>query len=115
VAVVDVVAFKVTGQAGQVLVERATDDANSDGYKARQITTSSGDVVGMKAGTALEEAVAELKPAAQAILDGLKALSEGVKEIELEFGIKLTAEAGAIIARTAAEGHCTVSIKWTRD
>jgi hypothetical protein len=34
------------------------------------------------------------------------------EELVLEFGIKLTAEAGALIARSAAEGHLTVTAKW---
>lgn len=35
--------------------------------------------------------------------------------IELEFGVKLSAVAGAVIARTAAEGHLTVKLTWSRE
>ncbi|MFG2648687.1 CU044_2847 family protein [Streptomyces sp. NPDC048436] len=34
--------------------------------------------------------------------------------IELEFGVKLSAVAGAVIAKTAAEGHLTVKLTWSR-
>ncbi|MEU6820101.1 CU044_2847 family protein [Streptomyces atriruber] len=34
--------------------------------------------------------------------------------IELEFGVKLSAEAGAVIAKTATEGHLTVKLTWSR-
>ena len=33
--------------------------------------------------------------------------------IEVDFGIKLTAEAGAVIAKTAVEGHLNVKVTWT--
>lgn len=33
--------------------------------------------------------------------------------VELEFGVKLTAEAGAIIARGSAEGHLVVKLSWS--
>ncbi|MFE2032629.1 CU044_2847 family protein [Streptomyces scopuliridis] len=32
--------------------------------------------------------------------------------VELEFGVKLMAEAGAVIAKTSAEGHMTVKLSW---
>ena len=35
--------------------------------------------------------------------------------IELEFGVKLAGAAGAIIAKTAAEGHFTVKLSWAPD
>ncbi|MFF9216387.1 CU044_2847 family protein [Streptomyces viridosporus] len=33
--------------------------------------------------------------------------------VELEFGVKLTAEAGAIIAKGSAEGHLVVKLSWS--
>jgi hypothetical protein len=33
-------------------------------------------------------------------------------ELSLEFGIKLNAAAGAVIAKTSAEGHLTVKMTW---
>jgi len=36
-------------------------------------------------------------------------------EIEVEFGIVLTAEAGAVIARTQGEVHFQVTVRWSRD
>ena len=35
-------------------------------------------------------------------------------EMKLSFGIKMTAEAGAVIARTAGEGHLDVELAWHR-
>jgi hypothetical protein len=33
--------------------------------------------------------------------------------VEIEFGVKLAGEAGAIIAKTSGEGHFTVKLSWT--
>ena len=35
-------------------------------------------------------------------------------EREIEFGVKLNAAAGAVIAKTSAEGHLTVKLTWSR-
>lgn len=32
--------------------------------------------------------------------------------VEIEFGVKLTAEAGAVIAKSAVEGHLVVKLSW---
>jgi hypothetical protein len=43
-------------------------------------------------------------------MEVLQTLSPG--RIELAFGVKLAGAAGAIIAKTAAEGHFTVKLSW---
>ncbi|MDQ1029514.1 hypothetical protein QF035_007096 [Streptomyces umbrinus] len=35
--------------------------------------------------------------------------------MEIEFGVKLTAEAGALIAKSAVEGHLVVKLSWSPD
>ncbi|MGH3688195.1 MAG: CU044_2847 family protein [Pseudonocardiaceae bacterium] len=61
----------------------------------------------------LTEALGSVRDAARESMEVLQTLSPG--RIELEFGVKLTGEAGAIIAKTAAEGHFTVTLTWTPD
>src|SRR3712207_316183 len=61
-------------------------------------------------GRRLSEALAGVRDTAGASVQTLRVLSpEG---LELEFGVKLTGEASAIIAKTAAEGHFTVKLSW---
>ena len=44
-----------------------------------------------------------------------EAMSElGLDELRVEFGVKLSAEAGALIARTAGEGHLQVVATWKK-
>lgn len=61
----------------------------------------------------IETAFSAVKPAIRSVVDMLKQL--GPDEHEVEFGLKLTAETGAIVARTAAEAHFTVKLHWRRE
>jgi hypothetical protein len=60
----------------------------------------------------IEDALAHVRPAARAVLAEMKALSPD--KVSVEFGIKLSAGAGAVIAKTEAEGHFTVTLEWSR-
>ena len=63
------------------------------------------------AGEGLEKALGSVRATIQSALRALGGL--GFEELVLELGVKLSAEAGAMIAKTAAEGHLTVTAKWT--
>jgi hypothetical protein len=66
-----------------------------------------------EAAQTLESAVAALVPGATALLDKFRATKPS--EVSLSFGIKLTAEAGAVIARTAGECNFAVTLRWRED
>jgi hypothetical protein len=57
-----------------------------------------------------EDAIAQLQPAAAVIVEKLKAVNPG--EIEVEFGVKLEAEAGAVITKAGSEAHFKITLKW---
>jgi hypothetical protein len=58
-------------------------------------------------------AVAEKASDAQTIMKQLADVAAEASEVSVEFGIKLTANAGVIIASTSVEGNCKVAIKWS--
>ncbi|MEO3814135.1 CU044_2847 family protein [Sphaerisporangium sp. B11E5] len=58
----------------------------------------------------LEEALQPVRDAARATLATFR--GTGPDEVEIEFGVKITAEAGAVIARTGVEGHLVVKLIW---
>lgn len=60
----------------------------------------------------LEAALGQIAPAAEAALRAVRNLSVP-DEVELEPGVPLTAEAGAALARTTAEAHLIVRVKWS--
>ncbi len=70
--------------------------------------------VAEKAQETLEDALEKIKPAAQSIIDKLHTLRDVPDEISVEFGIKLNAAAGAIIASAGVEANYMVTLKWTK-
>lgn len=69
------------------------------------------ETVGSAADT-LRDAVDRVRPAVQDVVDSLRAMPSRPDRITLEFGVKVTAEAGVVLARTAAEAHFTVGVEW---
>jgi hypothetical protein len=82
---------------------------------------------GVKAVTSKPEALAARSVAAiDAAMDCIRDMADRVdravgglvkppSDVEVEFGVKLDAEAGALIARTGVEAHLTVTLKWSSD
>jgi hypothetical protein len=51
-----------------------------------------------------------------AAVSALKTFRDGVLDpdgVEIEFGVKFNVAAGAVIARTSAEGHLLVKLSWS--
>jgi hypothetical protein len=70
--------------------------------------------VAAKAKETLEAALDKIKPASEAIVTKLRGLHDAPDEIGVEFGIKLSAEAGAFIASAGVEANYKVTLKWTK-
>ena len=92
------------GDGSSVLVE-----VDEDTYGIENVARAPEGV--LEAGQRLEAALASVREAARAALDSLAKLSP--ETVEVEFGIKLAGEAGALIAKTSAEGHFTVRLSWS--
>ena len=71
-----------------------------------------GQIVG-KAAQTLEAALDSVTPAAQSILAKLRPARP--HEITVEFGLTLTAEAGAVITKATSGCHLKVTLHWKRD
>ena len=68
-----------------------------------------------KAKKSFQDALSVARPVAETIIGKLSNLSERPKEIEVEFGLNLSAEAGAIISSSGLEANFKVTLKWERD
>ena len=66
----------------------------------------------LKASQRIEEAIAEARPTIETVVAALRELMPDHHEVE--FGIKLNAEAGVVVAKTAVEGHFNVKLVWDR-
>lgn len=91
---------------GQVLVQ----PAEGAGI---QLTSRSGRAVDATT-TAFGNALAGVRAAADEALAEFRRMAEGPESIEIEFGVVLSAEAGAVIAKTGLEGHLKVTLSWQR-
>ena len=59
-------------------------------------------------------AIGRARRAAEVALDQFTSMSTTPDEIELEMGLTLSAEAGAVLAKTSSEGHLTVKLTWRK-
>lgn len=62
---------------------------------------------------AFERRLNDVRKAAGIALDALRE-DLSPDEFKLTFGVKLTAEAGAVIARTSAEAHLVIEMQWNQ-
>ncbi|WP_327233776.1 hypothetical protein OG349_07070 [Streptomyces sp. NBC_01317] len=65
-----------------------------------------------QAGRTFDEALVGIRAAAESALAVFRDGPLKPDSVELEFGVKLMAEAGAVIAKSSAEGHLTVKLSW---
>jgi Trypsin-co-occurring domain 1 len=96
---------------GTVVVEVAERGSFRDGEVTRGLGPTN---VAQRATETFEEAFSRVRPAAEAVVDGFRRLAESPDEIEVEFGIRLNAEVGAIVAQAAGEANFTIKLRWTR-
>lgn len=62
-----------------------------------------------------EAALEKVRSFAGAIINKLRALSDPPDEVEVEFGLKLNAKAGAILAIASTEANYRVTLTWKRE
>ena len=93
-------------EGGSVVIE--VDEPESEGT----IRAGRGDTI-IKAKETLEEALNKVLPVTKSIVEKLRSVGNSPDEIEINFGVKLNAAAGAIIASASAEANFDVTVRWT--
>jgi DNA-directed RNA polymerase specialized sigma24 family protein len=88
-------------------------EIDEDGGETIPVAQKTGVV--KKANQTFDKALESIKPAAAAVILKLKSLHEPPDEIALEFGIKLNATAGAVVASTSLEANYKVTMTWKRE
>ncbi|MEV7907693.1 CU044_2847 family protein [Streptomyces anulatus] len=100
----ELVRFDLDGDEGAVLVELDPDPGlerlsrREDGLTQAKIS--------------FENALTNVRDAASSALKQFRTMATPPDEVEIRFGVKLSASAGAVIAKTGTEGHFEVTIKW---
>lgn len=92
---------------GQAAVVVEVEDKRSGPQPASRAGEAS-----VKVKKTFEEAVAGIRPIATALFSAVHGLAP--EEVEIEFGIKVSVEAGVVLASAASEAHCVVKLKWKR-
>ena len=64
------------------------------------------------AGNSFEAAIEVIKPAAVAVVSKLRNFADAPEDVEVEFGLKFTGQAGAFIASASTEAQFRVKIVW---
>lgn len=98
------VEFK-TDDGAVIVVEGAENESGS-----RLVARSDGTV---PAARTFESSLEGVRAAAESALRVFRDASLKPDAVEIEFGVKLTAEAGALIAKSAVEGHLLVKLSWS--
>jgi hypothetical protein len=93
-------------KGGSLLVEVESPDSGrvTRGGSAPEVVT--------KAGETLEQVIGRLGPAVEGIVSELRARAEWPDEVEVEFAVKLSADANVIIARAGGEAHFRIALRW---
>ncbi|MFD8303278.1 CU044_2847 family protein [Streptomyces sp. NPDC059690] len=98
------VEFK-TEDGALIVVEGVDEDAG-----ARMVSRGDGPA---QAARTFESALGGVRAAAESALRVFRDGTLRPDSVELEFGVKLSAETGAVIAKGAAEGHLLVKLSWS--
>ncbi|NER95684.1 MAG: hypothetical protein F6J86_17910 [Symploca sp. SIO1B1] len=69
----------------------------------------------LKAQQTFEQALDHIKPVASTIVTKLRNLNQPADEVEVKFGLKLTADAGAIFASVGGEVSYEITLKWKQN
>ena len=73
-----------------------------------------GQQVVVQARTSFAEAMDKIKPVAANIIGKVRELKDSPDEVEVKFGVKMTAEMGAVIASANVAGNYEITLKWKK-
>jgi hypothetical protein len=90
------------------------DDEHIDSSRIMRGGAGASSEIVVKANESFESALDRVRWAAEGLLDRLTSLARPPDEVEVEFGVKLNAETGAVIAKAATEANFKINLKWTR-
>jgi Trypsin-co-occurring domain 1 len=78
----------------------------------QRVALPTGQIVA-KANQSFEQSLETVKPVAASIVNKLKELS--ADEVEVKFGLKLTADAGAVFTTIGGEVNYEITLKWNQN
>lgn len=73
-----------------------------------------GDQMAYKAKQSFEAALSKIEPVANTIITKMQHLNQPADEVEVKFGLKMSAELGAVVASGNAEVNYEITLKWNQ-
>jgi hypothetical protein len=67
-----------------------------------------------RAGESLEQVLGRVGPAVHGVVSELRSTADWPEQVEVEFAVKLSADANVIIARSGGEANFRVALRWSR-
>ncbi|MGW5200678.1 CU044_2847 family protein [Streptomyces spiralis] len=101
----ELVRFELGEGSAGVYVEVADDDSGVERVRRRG-------GVPPQAVDGFEHGLDQIRDVAARTLRRITSMPAAPSTVELEFGVKFSVEAGAVIARTGVEGHLKVKVVW---
>jgi len=83
-----------------------------EALEEREFTQKKPDDLIKKANLTLDDTLKDILPAVETVAQNLEGISRKPEEIEIEFGLKLTTNVGAIFTKIGGEAHFKISVKW---
>jgi len=100
---------------GAQVIHIEIDAPGADRYQRFDYGPTRGDPTEMAA-EAFTQGMALIRTCAEQVAETVAKVSAAAKptSVEVEFGIKLNGEVGALIAKTGAEAHLNVKLSWNK-
>ena len=98
--------------SGDPILVEVEDPELAGGTTRRGLSTSS---VVERAQTSFEDALEKAQPMASGLVSKLRSIADSPDEVQVEFGLSLSAQAGAILVAGASAGaNYKVTLKWNK-
>lgn len=101
-----------TSESGEVIVVEAEEFSSNGGPTRRGL--SSTEIV-ERAQTSFEDALEKAQPIATGLIGRLKNIADSPDEVQVEFGLTLSANVGAVLVAAGSAGaNYKVTLKWNK-
>jgi len=97
---------------GEAILVEVEDVQATGGTTRRGLSTSA---VMERAQTSFEDALEKAPPIASGLIDRLRSIADSPDEVQVEFGLVLNAELGAVLAAVSAGANYKVTLKWKKE
>lgn len=94
---------------GNTIVVEVNEWKEEDG--TQRVARGVGEVL-KQAPQTFEQALSKIRPATEKVITSLRELIQKPDEVEMEFGFRLSAEAGVIITSASTEANYKVTLHW---